>query len=76
MEESEEQALESANLAISLHDAQFAEPIAILGLGATDIPGHAPIPDNCNSRSGNRVTATEGRIPGHGRTPAELLPYP
>ncbi len=49
MEESEEQVFESATRAIVLHDAQFAEPIAILGLGATDIPGHAPIPGDCDS---------------------------
>jgi hypothetical protein len=44
MDEPEEQALESADFAVALHNTRFAEPIAILGLSATDIPEHAPIP--------------------------------
>jgi len=49
MDEPEEQALESADFAVALHNTRFAEPIAILGLGATDIPGHAWVPGDCNS---------------------------
>jgi len=89
MDEPEEQALESADFAVALHNTRFAEPIAILDLGATDIPEHAPIPGDCDSdggtdtqRSGRPLSPFQGSTilvpssPGSLRSPGAIIVYP
>jgi hypothetical protein len=89
MDEPEEQALESADFAVALHNTRFAEPIAILDLGATDIPEHAPIPGDCDSdggtdtqRSGRPLSPFQGSTilvpssPGSLRSPGAILSRP